>query len=171
MGCNNSTHKRASGEMEAKAVLESFYQSGHAASRHDDGALAYQASNGRNGSWDRSPDERIALDRGESFKARRPKKIDTSFAVKYNTVASERRLRGGKLDPLFYLEEEPMSWERSPDERIALDRGESFKARRPKKIDTSFAVYYNTVASERRLWGGKLNPLFYLEEEPMMCIG
>ena len=89
-------------------MLESFYQSGHAASRHDDGALAYQACNGRNGSWERSPGERIALDRGESFKARRPKKIDTSFAVKYNTVASERRLRGGKLGPLFYLEEEPM---------------------------------------------------------------
>ena len=172
MGCNSSSQQLDIGEMEAKAALQSFYQSGRSVTCHDDGAQpSYRARNGQKGSSERRPSVRVALDRDDSFKARRPKQIDTSFAVKYNTVASERRLRGGKLDPLFYLEEEPMSWERSPDERIALDRGESFKARRPKKIDTSFAVYYNTVASERRLWGGKLNPLFYLEEEPMMCIG
>ena len=107
MGCNSSSQQLDIGEMEAKAALQSFYQSGRSVTCHDDGAQpSYRASNGQNGSSERRPSVRVALDRDDSFKARRPKQIDTSFAVKYNTVARERRARGGKrASPLFYLEE------------------------------------------------------------------
>ena len=130
---------------EANAALQSFDQSGHTVSRHDDGAQPlYRASNGQNGSSERRP----------SVRDMEPWPIDADAAL-LMCGGSSVVCAGGDFDC---------------DADSPIERDESFKTRRPEKIDTSMFAKYNTVARERRKQGGgkRAGPLFYLEE-PAAC--